>query len=223
MRHLILLAMILGLAPGCALVFDDGNNGDDVVCLGAPEAASLPAPQRNPETLSCESFGGGGCDFSCGPCPAIDLAPSPTWGFCNGECEALSESECGQATGCRVVKDAVCAVRGGCLTDFAGCFPTDQFTDPTVDCFAAPDGFNCSQSAACTAYHRVTPAAIAEVGRTFAMCTPKGQAPGTCYSKVTCTRPAPLCPTGTRAGVVSGCYTGGCIPLDVCEPAPPQP
>jgi hypothetical protein len=222
MRYLFLLALILGSVPGCVLVFDD-NHGDDDVCLaGAPEPAALPAPQRNPETLTCESFGGGGggCPIGCGPCAEAPSPPIPSWGACNGACESLSESECGQAAGCRVVKDAVCAVRGGCFTDFVGCFATDRITDPAVDCFDALDGSSCSRNAECTAYHRVTPAAIAQDARPFALCTPRGKSPGTCHGRVTCTAQAPACPTGMRAGVAAGCYTGSCIPLDICEPAP---
>lgn len=218
MRYLILLAMILGLAPGCMLVFDDGGSGDDVCLAGAPEAASLPAPQRNPDTLSCESFGGG-CDLGCGPCPAAAFAPIPSWGFCNGACEMLTEAACAKDAGCRVVKDAACAVSGGCLTDYLGCFPTDQMTDPAIDCFAARDGFACSRSAACTAYHRAGPIALDPVAdRPFAMCGPEGQAPGTCFGQVVCRALAPQCPSGTLPGVASGCYTGACIPIDVCEP-----
>lgn len=222
MRYLVLLATLLGLCPGCFLVFDGNNSADDVCLQGAPEPASLPAPQLDPDTLTCQSFGGG-CDLGCGPCPAIDLAPIPTWGFCNGVCEALNEAACTQEPGCRVIKDAACAITGGCLTDFIGCFPTDQSTDPSIDCFAARDGFTCSRNAACTAYHRATPpnaAAIAQIARPFALCAPEGQAPGTCYGAVVCARPPPACPAGTRAGVANSCYTGACIPLDVCEPQP---
>lgn len=224
MRYVVLLSMILALAPGCALVFDDGGSGDDVCLAGAPEPASLPAPQRDPETLTCQSFGGGGCVPECGPCPAVavDLAPIPTWGFCNGACEALSESACAAEAGCRVVKDAACAVSGACPA-FLGCFPTDQLADPSIDCFAARDGFTCSRNAACTAYHRATQLAIAEVERPFAMCAPEGRSPGSCSGQVVCTRVAPTCPTGTTPGIASGCYTGACIPLDLCgSPIPPK-
>jgi hypothetical protein len=218
MRYLVSVSttasLILLLASGCSLVFDDG--GDDV-CLAGAEPASLPAPQRNPDTLTCESFGGGGCLPECGPCPALDLAPLPSWGFCGSTCEALSEADCTRTDGCRVVKDAACSVSGGCATAYLGCFPTDQSTDPTLDCFTARDGFNCSRNAACTAYHRN---AASGLERTFAMCAPEGQAPGTCYGVVVCTRPAPACPTGTMPGIAGGCYSGACIPLDVCEPKP---
>jgi hypothetical protein len=219
MRYLASLAMFLVLTSGCVLVFDDDDGGDDV-CLAGAEPASLPAPQRNPDTLSCQSFGGG-CAPGCGPCPAVALVAQPSWGFCGSTCDSLSETDCATNTGCRVVKDAACAVSGTCATDFVGCFPTDQLTDPAIDCFAARDGFSCSQSAACTAYHRAPGTALEpEVERTFAMCAPEGQTVGTCYGRVVCLRAPPACPAQTVPGVADGCYTGGCIPLDVCEPSP---
>lgn len=232
MRYLVSLAMLLVLASGCTLVFvDDGDGDDDDVCVFA-EPASAPAPQRNPDTLTCQSFGGG-CTPECGPCPAAEAdpalsQPSPTWGLCGSTCEALPEAACAKDPGCRVVKDAACAVSGDCTTDFLGCFPTDLFADPEVDCFAARDGFACSQSAACTAYHRGSSALQGlpglqgppEPDRTFAMCAPEGKSPGTCFGQVTCRAAAPACPSLTTPGIEGGCYTGACLPLDVCGPVP---
>jgi hypothetical protein len=221
MRYLASFVAILVLTSGCALVFDDGGD-DDICLLAAAEPAIAPAPQRNPETLTCEAFGGG-CSPECGPCPEIALAPSPSWGFCGSTCDALSETACAQNAGCRVVKDARCAVSADCATDFVGCFPTDQLVDPSIDCFAARDGWTCSQSAGCTAYHRGGVNGLEPVvTRTFAMCAPEGQSPGTCYGAVACERVAPPCPAQTKPGVANGCYTGACIPLDICGPAPQQ-
>ncbi len=230
MRYLVSLAMVVVLASGCTLVFvDDGGGGDDVCNFAEP--ASALAPQLNPDTLICQSFGGG-CSPDCGPCPAVAeadpagvTAPIPSWGFCSGTCEALTETECVKDPACRVVKDAACAVSADCTTDFLGCFPTDQFTDPAVDCFAARDGFSCSQSAACTAYHRGLSTALGAPEppgqeRMFAMCAPEGKSPGTCFGQVTCRAVAPACPPSSRPGIENGCYTGACIPFDVCEPAP---
>ena len=224
MRYLVSLAMLLALASGCTLVFvDDG--GDDDICVFA-EPASAPAPQRNPDTLTCESFGGG-CIPECGPCPAAEAEPAlrqpiPSWGFCGSTCESLPEAACATDPGCRVVKDAACAVSGDCTTDFLGCFPTDQFTDPEVDCFAARDGFACSQSAACTAYHRgsLSLQGPPDPGRAFALCAPEGKSPGACSGQVICRAAAPACPSSTTPGIENGCYTGACIPLDVCGPVP---
>ena len=225
MRYLASLAMVLVLASGCTLVFDDGGGDDDICLLAAAEPASLPAPQRNPDTLTCESFGGGGCIPECGPCPLADqpapTQPIPSWGFCGSPCESLSETACAADPTCRVVKDAACAVSADCTTDFLGCFPTDQSTDLAADCFAARDGFSCSQSAACTAYHRGMQSGLEPpITHTFAMCAPEGKSPGTCFGQVTCRAAAPACPAETTPGIEGGCYTGACIPLDVCGPRP---
>jgi hypothetical protein len=132
-------------------------------------------------------------------------------------CESLSESACAQDATCRVVKSAACVASGTCATAFVGCFPTDQGTDPALDCFAATDGFTCSRSAGCTAYHRTTAGSDPTLARTFAMCVPEGKVPGTCFDAVVCTRPAPQCSAQSTPAVAGGCYTGGCIPLDLCE------
>src|SRR5262249_11431211 len=147
---------------------------------------SLIAPQRNPQTLTCEQFGGG-CDPRCGPCDlAADLAPLPTWGFCSSECEQLAEAQCAASPQCRVVKDAACAVAADCVTDYLGCFPTDQIIEASLDCFAAADGFTCSRSAECTAYHRSGLGTSPQLAREFAMCAPEGVAVGTCAGDVLC-------------------------------------
>ncbi len=224
MRRLAPLATALVLASSCTLVFDgrgsggdgDGDDGGDE-CLLAPPATPPALTLRNPDTLGCETWTGGEpCNPECGPCPLIAPSlPPPSWGFCGSPCEARSEAECAQDLSCRVVKDAACALSGDCTTDFLGCFPTDQFTEAYLDCFAARDGQSCSRSGACTAFHRN------QAGdRTFAMCAPAGKSPGTCFGEVLCARPPPGCPPDRRPGVDAGCYTGTCIPVDVCEPAP---
>jgi hypothetical protein len=217
MRYLVSIAIFSVLASGCTLVFDDA--GDDECLLPAAEPAIAPAPQRNPDSLTCESFGGGFCNPECGPCP-LSAVPLPSWGFCGSTCEALSETACEQEAGCRVVKDAACAVSGDCATDFLGCFPTDQAIDPQVDCLAARDGSTCSRNPACTAFHRgrlSTTLGPPEDFRPFEICMPEGKLPGTCFGQVTCARAAPSCPTSYRPGIESGCYTGACIPMDLCE------
>ncbi|HEU0031819.1 MAG TPA: hypothetical protein VFQ53_14375 [Kofleriaceae bacterium] len=207
---------------GCVLFFDDGGQ---TPCLEDTRGgAEVQAALRNPEALTCESFGGG-CNEQCGPCPAeTAFAPIPSWGICGSSCEGLGETDCAARADCRVVKDARCMISLDCATDFIGCFPTDNFTVPDVDCHAARDGFTCSQSNACTALHTNDPcpaagALDAPCPRPFALCIPEGTSPGRCFDEVLCDRVAPSCPEGTVPGVENGCYTDACIPKDLCEQA----
>jgi len=220
MRSLPLLVMLLGFS-GCMIFFDDGGKRPPVCDLAEP--ASLPAPLRDPERLTCEQLGGG-CNPDCGPC-AEDIAaraPLPTWGVCGSTCETLDETACAASTACRVVKDARCMISGNCVTDFAGCFPIDGAPDPSVDCFAARDGWTCSRSAACSALHD-TAADCPDTGepcpRPFALCVKEGSGPGHCHDDAVCDSAGPSCPQGTTASVANGCYTGACIPLSLCEPS----
>ena len=222
MRSILLLVVVL--ASGCELFFDDGGKRppqcDDLVPTGSGEAEIAPAPLRNPEQLTCESFGGGTCDPDCGPCPAEDLAalqPIPSWPQCGSTCETLGESECAANAECRVVKDARCMIGEDCITDFMGCFPIDLVPQP-VDCFKAFDGWECSRSSSCTALHdRGTGCTGDQCARSFALCVPEGSSPGNCHDPVTCRALPPACPSGKTPGIANGCFTGACIPLGLCE------
>ena len=230
MRSLLLLAVTLAL-PGCLLFFDDGGKRQCNVVTDQPPtkggADIAPQPLRNPDNLTCQSFGGNTCNPECGPCPpategAADLAPIPTWGVCGSACDSLDQTACAASPECRVVRDAACAVKGNCATDFVGCFPIDNAPDPSIVCNRATSGWDCSRNAACTALHRAeTPCQAAVDGfcpSEFAMCVAEGQSPGKCHAEALCDIVAPSCPTNTTAGVANGCYTGVCIPNDLCEP-----
>lgn len=205
------------------MFFSGGDDGDDVCAFAAEgEAlpASQPAPLRDPGDLTCDSFGGG-CDLECGPCPAATaaLAPIPSWNTCHHSCEQLGESACAADPTCRVVKDASCTFAASCETDFLGCFPLDTIPDASVVCRGA-DAWDCSRSAACTAIHssEVCPAGTLDCPRPFELCIPEGTHPGSCSGVVTCRSLPPACPPQTTPGISSGCYTGACIPTDLCAP-----
>jgi hypothetical protein len=48
----------------------------------------------------------------------------------------------------------------------------------------------------------------------------EGDLPGRCFEPVLCDEAPPNCPQNTTPGVESGCFTGACIPLDLCGPVP---
>ena len=225
--RLPLAVVVSVLSSGCTLWFT--GDGDDTIdpcplyeATGTPSDPAIAEVQyRNPSTLTCESFGYP-CNDQCGPCPgAADLA-QPSWGMCGSSCEGLSESACGADASCRVVKDAACSFGAQlCLTDYLGCFPVDQVVDDTVDCFAA-DAQQCSRSPRCTAYHSTEPCSSMDpdqCSRPFEVCAPAGSPPGSCTGAVACDELPPACPTTSTPGIADGCYTGACIPRDLCGPS----
>jgi hypothetical protein len=222
MRSLSLL--LVTLLAGC-LLYERGK-GDCPIAEDRPQDGAEPAIQaelRNPQDLTCQAFGGGDpCDPQCGPCPAIDQAPPPSWGICGSECELLDEFTCGTREDCRVIKDVFCSIQFDCFTDYMGCFPVDQSGDPSIDCLQAFDGQTCSRNPACTAFHRPDSfnCDAEQCAREFALCMFEGQHPGECFAPVACDAIEPPCPSGTTPGIADLCYTGACIPLDVCEVKP---
>jgi hypothetical protein len=204
------LALAVLVMTGC-VYFDSDDDDDSCVVLDI-----APAPLRNPDTLQCETFGGG-CDPACGPCPAVANQPLPSWPVCGSPCESLDPSACAADPSCRVVEDAACSIGLNCFTNFVGCYPIDTVPSTSIDCYTA-DAWDCSRDNACTAYHSYeTCPTDAECDRPFELCTPEGQAPGRCHDPVVCDRAPPACGTGKVPGVLNGCYTGACIPVHLCE------
>jgi hypothetical protein len=215
----IVIAVVM-FSSGCALFFDDGGKRPPRCLDEATDEIAEPAGLRDPEQLTCTSFGPG-CDPECGPCPEqTSLAPIPSWGVCGSVCEGMDETSCAAAAECRVVRDARCAIDGNCETDFIGCFPTDTFIDMTVPCLSIHDGWACSRNPTCSALHTRAscpspfhPACV----QPFGLCVPEGTSPGRCHDPIICAAPGPACPANTTPGVANGCFTGACIPLALCE------
>lgn len=222
--RLAALVFVAGLSTGCTLFFTGDDGGDDVCAYEDTRAVarSQPAPLRDPGDLTCDSFDTP-CNSECGPCAeaaaVAAVLPVPTWNYCGHSCEQLGESACAADAGCRVVKDASCTFEVPCETDFLGCFPVDTTPDASVACHGA-DSWECSRSAACTAIHShsVCPAGQLNCPRPFELCVPEGTSPGSCRGAVTCRSLPPPCRTGTTPGISGGCYTGACIPLELCPP-----
>lgn len=225
--RLATLVIAASLSGGCTLFFNGDDGGDDVCAFAEDQAtaASQPAPLRDPGNLTCSSFGGGGCNSECGPCPAVaevapipPLPPIPSWNYCGHSCEQLGQSACAADPMCRVVTDAMCTFETPCLTDFLGCFPVDTIPDASIACHGA-DAWDCSRSSACTAIHShtVCPAGTLDCPRPFELCVPEGTSPGSCTGVVTCDAVTPSCPTQTTPGISGGCYTGACIPNHLCS------
>ncbi|MBA3465180.1 MAG: hypothetical protein H0T46_34940 [Deltaproteobacteria bacterium] len=221
MRRLAFVAFLV-TAPACSVFWEKGSGGGDDVCVFGEndEPAIAQAPLRDPSNLTCVSFGGGGCNPECGPCPAITAhrTPVPSWGVCGSGCDALGDGACTMTPDCRTTRDATCTIGpNACITDFLGCFPTDFSRDDTINCFTA-DASTCSRSKKCEAHHGHAPCPVGggECPRPFVTCVPVGVSPGSCDGQVTCRRVAPTCPAGTTPGIANGCYTDACIVTTQC-------
>ena len=156
------MVRFLGLATivavtGCSLYFDDGEATPDGGTCGPIDGGGAPLELRNPDTLQCTSFGGGGtCDPGCAPCPlANDQAPAPPWAVCNTRCETLGEFECTIDDQCRAAYDWACYTGGGecsALIPFIGCFALSQSFSSGV--CEGLDSWSCSSRNDCIALHQ---------------------------------------------------------------------
>ena len=226
MRSILLLVVIL--ASGCELFFDDGGKRPEQceVVATCPDEPAITPPLRDPELLGCTPPSQQGCDPACEPVDdrtgVAPIPPEQSWPVCGNACETLAETECAARSECRVVKDARCMIEEDCITDFLGCFAVDGAPNPNIDCFAMRDGWSCSRSNNCTALHeRGTAGCTGEAcPRPFGLCIPEGSSPGDCQSPISCDALPPACPTGTTPGRANSCWTGACIPTRLCEKGP---
>jgi hypothetical protein len=125
------------------------------------------------------------------------------------------------------VDDSDCGGTGFC--DTTVCYPSPTCT-PCDTCGACPDSNTCY--GVCVPYEPhacevidcapgYTCAEVCTANGCSATCVPNQQDPGVCYGLVSCTSPAPACPSGTTPGTKNGCYTGYCIPTAACGPSDP--
>jgi hypothetical protein len=212
-------------ASGCSLHFSDDDPGDDT-CLtplnGEEDSLGAPLPDLlNPETLQCETYGGGGgcrCGENCEP---TDQAPAPTWAYCYGSCDSLGEDDCLAATECRATYDYNCYTgRGPCeaLVPFIGCHGTDMTGPISGGSCAGLSAQECSRHNDCIALHTPQCSGGGDCWAQFVECRDEGV---TCYGEVLCDALPPTCPEGTVPGRRDGCWSYTCVPIDQCMDFPP--
>jgi len=219
MRSLALVA--LTLVAGCQLYFDDG---DDEPC--PPYAADIaPADQlRDPETGECQSFGGGGCDGRCGPCPDYGAVAMPDWGSCYSQCESLDESTCFVTSGCRAAYTIPLA--DDVPAAFRGCWATAPSGPVQGGGCTGLDAHGCSRHDDCVAYYEdaTTRESQPLPATRFIECGPEPlgavcASDGECDPGQRCTageeecNPAPGCTEGQACPAV--CY-GHCVADNTC-------
>lgn len=146
MRSLLVLTVIV--LGGCNLYF----SGDDQQCgYGAVDIAPS-FELRDPQTGTCQPFGGGGGGCPCGQLcdDAVPPIAQPDWGMCFSQCDALDESTCIGTTGCRAAYTEG-ASRG--VPTFRGCWSVAP-SGPIHGACENLDAYGCSQHDDCSAYYR---------------------------------------------------------------------
>jgi len=230
---MIRVACLVGLLAGCL-----DSKPLPPPCLDEGIADAL---LRNPDNGQCESFGPV-CDPQCGQsCPELGIPAPPAWATCNGACESLTETQCLATSDCHAayqddsaaspvfwgcwdlpptvaahgscanLDSQTCSEHDDCISLYTG--PVNQppnFVPSFESCADEPTGpcggVTCDAGKLCV----VTPTAP-----TATACEPTATA-GACTG-LTCTQPAPNCPSGTTPGIgASGCYTNYCIPDAEC-------
>jgi len=209
------LAVVLMFLAGCDLYF---NGGDDD-CKFATGADIALQEFRDPFTGQCQSFGGGGCDDSCGPCPEFDSAqPQPDWGSCWSECESHDEASCIATAGCRAAY--LNSARNDGPPAFLGCWAVAPSGPVQGGGCANLDAQECSRHDDCSATYNAQLAPDDGIdSMQFAVCNAEQGGQG-CYGDQDCGAgahcttsdgeclPPPGCGGGTACPAV--CY-GKCV------------
>jgi hypothetical protein len=160
-RSVFALATVALLGSGCVFYVGGGADDDDVVVvdggMGTTDAACLPTvppppPQRvrDPYSGECHEYNwGGGCNG--GPPPVIQYA-------CESYCNALDETDCLAADGCRAVYVDACPLGADCgpanRVQFGACWGvTPGGPVQGGDCTAITDAWECGYHDDCAPLH----------------------------------------------------------------------
>lgn len=222
MKLRFLFALVLAIPTASACFYESGEEP----CLEEPSSDSNIALYRNPYTGQCEDLWGSGSGGGGGFCEdgveVTDRAPIPDWAICSGQCQGLTTNECLSADECRGIYISTCGGDVPCEqseTNYIDCWsiaPNPGFSNAGCDTYDADE---CSRHNECSAVHapRFNGGAA-----DFLFCTDETGAngPGSCTGEIGCRAEPPNCPEGTTPGIIDGCWSGFCIPLDQCEALP---
>jgi hypothetical protein len=235
----LLAAIALSTTTGCSIYF--GDDDDDDCDYGYDEYDPGPSiGYLDPVTGQCHYIGGGGGGGGgCGvrPLDQAEEAPGalPDEALCDTYCSGLDEPSCLATPGCRGGYLDFCTGSGG------DCYPVPSFytcwaTAPSGpvqggDCYLF-DPWECSRHDDCLAVHGSysgggageadDSAGIQPPIGDFLYCAPEPTPTptGSCYGDVYCDSLPPECPEGSLPGIANGCWTGECIPIELCERPP---
>jgi hypothetical protein len=208
-RQLVLAVVLVvaGSPLGACTATDDTDDDDwhrcedpgtEMISLDSFSAADLTCT-RTDGLVSCS----GHC---CHPQPTI-ITTMPV--ACDGPCVTLDETACASDARCFVARDFT-AFYTGAPDHFLGCFPKTPFST-RAGC-EERDVHTCAFDGRCAGLYQPSPSA------TFVECIGDTVIAGSCTEVATCTEQPPRCPPDRTPGVAAGCYTGACIPNDLCAP-----
>lgn len=140
-------------------------------------------------------------------CHPINITTVPV--ACDGPCITLDETSCANDARCFVARDFT-AFYTSAPDRFLGCFPKALFLS-RASC-EERDVTTCASDGTCAGLYHRSPSAK------FVECIDDTVIAGSCTEVATCMEQPPKCPVDRTPGVAAGCYTGACIPNDLCAP-----
>lgn len=217
-------------ASGCTLYFGEDRSGYD-----CPPGTYESYDDWGNEI--CVAGGGGGfycstddqcaagcyCDEAAGTCQEAGFCSTDADCGSGMSCDCTNSCvpagtetrSCGNTcfeTGCPV--GTVCAADGTCVPDGLTC---EDDTQCAAGCYCLNG--TCEESALCTADSDCAANEHCDVPRST--CVPGAPDPGpACNGTITCTLGPPTCAAGSVPLVDDGCWTGTCVPLEVCGVSP---
>ena len=144
-----------------------------------------------------------------GECCHIHLISESEPVGCDDPCIARDEVSCASDARCWVARDFT-AFYSGAGNGFLGCFPhTSVFSFTSCE---LRSGDTCAFDGTCIGLYNHA------ASDAFVECVHETPIAGSCTEVATCSTPPPACPSDRTPGVAAGCFTGACIPNDLCAP-----
>lgn len=204
MRRLAMLVLVLGAA--CT---DGGDDGSSIQCDPGegPVDVTLSTIELVAQDLTClRRDTRWACTGEC--CHARPISSSMSVVACMSPCLALDETACASDSRCYVARGFPAFYRGA-PDSFVGCFPRTTSSSSAGAC-AQRTADGCAYDGMC--------AGLYDSSSMFVECIDETLIAGSCTEVATCTTSPPSCTADRTPGVAGGCYTGACIPTDLCGP-----
>ena len=156
-------------------------------------------------------------------CWSVDQTGPEPADFCAG----LDAWNCSRHDNCIAIHDWSCATPGqpdprpGSFCG-AGEFLRCDFEPESRGCYdnsECPNGYRCTAEDVCGTPPDCDPAVGCD-SVCYGVCVPEFD-PSDCFGEVYCDSLPPECPPNTIPGRRNGCWTGQCIPVELCEGPPP--